>query len=159
MRYLKHPKPLLLALLILPWFSLPLLGKQSINRFSPASIFISLFVRLERIVAEKRRWWWVYEKLSPKLVGEFPLIWGPFLVGSMWILKLTYGRFYLYMISNLIVDTLFTYPFVNICKKLGILSLVRLKKYQLSLLFFFKSLLLYGFQYTKENLGKNLHIR
>ena len=92
-----------------------------------------------------------YEKLHPKLTGEFPLIWGPFLVGSIWILKLTYGKFFIYMILNLVIDSLFTYPFISFAKnKLGILSLVRLKKYQLSLLFLFKSLLLYGFQYVKE---------
>jgi hypothetical protein len=40
-------------------------------------------------------------------------------------------------------------------KDLGIASLVRLKKYQLSILFFVKSLLLYGFQMICERIGKN----
>ncbi len=49
-----------------------------------------------------------------------------------------------------ISDTVFTYKFVDMLKDLGIASLVRLKKYQLSILFFLKSLLLYGFQIIRE---------
>jgi hypothetical protein len=88
----------------------------------------------------------------PKLQGGLPLTWGPFLIGSMWILKLTYGKFLIYLITNLIIDTLFTYPFVTFLKRQGIASLVRLKKYQLSMLFFLKSILLYGFQNLKEKI-------
>lgn len=151
---MKFSKLLLLIMFIIPWFTLPMLGIKSIKRFLPASIFISLIVTLESIFAKKRKWWWWYERLHPNLQGGFPLTWGPFLIGSMWILKLTYGKFFIYLISNFLVDTLFTYPFVTFLKKQGIASLVRLKKYQLSLLFFFKSLLLYGFQILKEKLTK-----
>lgn len=149
-----NSKVFLLAMLALPWLTLPLLGKKSVKRFLPASLFICLVVRLESIIAKKRRWWWFYEKIHPRMIGEFPLIWGGFLIGSMWILRLTYGKFLVYMVTNLIIDTLFTFPFVKFCKQMGILSLVRLKKYQLSLLFLLKSLLLYGFQYVKETTPK-----
>ncbi|MFC0270521.1 hypothetical protein ACFFIX_03495 [Metabacillus herbersteinensis] len=147
---MRHPKFLLIAMLFLPWITVPLLGKKEIKKFLPASLFISCVVILESYIARKHSWWWFYQKLHPKLIGEFLLIWGPFLIGSMWILKLTYGKFFTYMISNLIIDTIFTYPFVYFLQKSGISSLVRLKKYQLSLLFFLKSMLLYGFQFTIE---------
>jgi hypothetical protein len=111
---------------------------------------MSILLWLEGRLAKKRRWWWYYVKIHPKLSGGFPLTWGPFLVGSMWILRFTYGKFTLYLLFNLLVDTFFTYKFVKILKSLGIASLVRLKKYQLSLLFFAKSLLLYGFQIAIE---------
>lgn len=152
MKSMKYSKSFLSLLLILPWITLPLLGKDAVKRFLPASVFISLVVKVESIIAKRRKWWWFYEKINPKLSGEFPLIWGPFLVGSMWILRLTYGKFFTYLISNLIVDSLFVYPFTSFCKRLGLFSLVRLKKIQLSLLFFFKSLLLYGFQFVKEKI-------
>lgn len=146
----KKSKLLLLLLFILPWLTLPLLRKNDLKRFLPAGIFISLVVWAESIYARKNKWWWFYETLHPKLTGEFPLIWGPFLIGSMWILKLTYGRFLLYTVLNIIVDAFFTYPFIELCRKAGIGSLVRLKKYQLSILFFIKSLLMYGFQTIRE---------
>ncbi|MFP3846492.1 hypothetical protein [Priestia filamentosa] len=115
-----------------------------------ATLFMALFIRVESYIAEKKRWWWFYEKILPKARGETPLIWGPFLIGSLWILKLTYGRFFLYLLTNLAVDTWFTYPFVNWLTKSGIASLVRFKKIHLSLLLFLKSLLLYGFQFLNE---------
>lgn len=135
---------------IVPWLSSPLLGQKTMKRFLPAALFISFIVHFEGKLARKRRWWWYYERVHPKVPGGFTLTWGSFLVGSMWILKYTYGRFWIYTIVNFIVDSGFTYILTDHFKKLGIASLVRMKKYQLSLLFFLKSLLLYGFQYAKE---------
>jgi len=150
MKVRRYLKPLLLLMMIIPWFSLPFLGKKSLKRFFPATLFIALVVTIEDVVAKKRKWWWWYENIHPKLSGIVPFVWGPFIVGSLWILKCTYGKFTKYIILNLIVDSFFTYFLTEWLKKLGIASLVRLKKYQLSLLFLLKSLLLYGFQFFKE---------
>ncbi len=149
---MKYSKPLLLLMLVLSWLSFPLLGKDTIKRFLPAGIFISLLVTVEDVIARKRKWWWWYEKIIPNVSGIVPFLWGPFLIGSMWILKLTYGRFTFYTILNLIIDSIFTFFMVDLLKKLGIASLIRLRKYQLSMLFFIKSLLLYGFQFVKEKI-------
>jgi hypothetical protein len=124
--------------------------KENSQRFWPACLFIAIVVRLESIIAKKRRWWYFYEKIIPNTAGEFPLIWGPFFIGSMWILKFTYGKFWIYTITNFVIDTAFTFPFVSFLEKFRIASLIQLKKYQLSILFFIKSLLLYGFQSFKE---------
>lgn len=147
---MKRSKLILLGLFILPWLTLPLLGKETIKRCLPAGIFMSIVVSLESILARKLKWWKVYDKLHPKLQSEFPLICGPFLVGTMWILKITYGKFFTYIGLNLIVDSFFTYIFTGLLQKLKVGRLQKMKKYQLSLLFFVKSLLLYGFQYKKE---------
>jgi len=149
---MKYSKPLLLLMFVLSWLSFPLLGKESIKRFLPAGLFISLLVTIEDVIARKRKWWWWYEKIIPNLSGIVPFLWGPFFIGSMWILKLTYGRFTFYTILNLIIDSIFTFFMVDLLKKLGIASLIRLRKYQLSMLFFIKSLLLYGFQFVKEKI-------
>ncbi len=149
---MKYSKPLLLLMFVLSWLSFPLIGKESIKRFLPAGLFISLIVTIEDVIARKRKWWWWYEKIIPNLSGIVPFLWGPFLIGSMWILKLTYGRFTLYTIINFFVDSIFTFFMVDWLKKLGIASLIRLPKYQLSMLFFVKSLLLYSFQYIKEKI-------
>jgi hypothetical protein len=155
MKQLKIAKVLLPAMMVLSWLTIPLLGIKAIKRFLPASMLMAIIVWLEGILAEKRKWWWYYVKLHPKLPGRFPLTWGPFLIGSIWILRLTYGRFKWYMLLNFVIDTIFTYKFVDMLKDLGIASLVRLKKYQLSILFFIKSLLLYGFQVVRERIGKH----
>jgi hypothetical protein len=140
----KSPRALLPTLMILSWLTIPLIGKKALKRFLPASMLMAIIVWLEGILAKKRKWRWYYVKIHPKIPGRFPLTWGPFLIGSIWILRLTYGKFKWYLLLNLVIDTIFTYKFVDTLTDRGIASLVRLKKYQLSILFFVKSLLLYG---------------
>ncbi|MCM3160036.1 hypothetical protein [Metabacillus litoralis] len=147
---LKYSRLLLFLMMILPWFSLPVIDKKSFKRFYPASLFISIIVWLESFIAKKRRWWWFYERIHPKIRGETPLIWGPFFIGSLWIMKFTYGKFYLYLLINLLVDSFFSFRLVNWFQKLGISSLVRMNRLQLLFVFQFKALLLYGFQFIKE---------
>lgn len=107
---MKFSKFLLTGLLVLPWFSVPFINKKIWRRFWPAALFICLFVRAESYLAEKRSWWRFYESFHPRLMGETPLIWGPFFIGSMWILNWTYGRFFKYMALNTVVDSLFVFP-------------------------------------------------
>lgn len=156
MKLMKNSKVFLLLIMILPWFSLPLLGKNTIKRYFATSIFISVVVSIVHFIAKKRKWWWWYVKLHPKLPGGFSFVIGPYLIGSLWILKFTYGKFLRYIILNLIIDSIFTFIIVDWLKKLGIASLVRLKKYQLSIIFFIDSLLLYGFQFIKEKIQLKL---
>jgi hypothetical protein len=151
---MKYTKSLLAAAMILPWFSVPFLGAKSFKRFLPAAIFINFIVIIDSIIAKKRVWWWFYKKLDPRLRGETPLLWGPFLVGSLWIMKLTYGKIFRYMLLNFFVDSSFVYLILGWLKRLGIVSLVRLEKFQLLLLFLFKAVLLYVFQFIKENREK-----
>ncbi|WP_042356626.1 hypothetical protein [Bacillus rubiinfantis] len=155
MKHKTFARGFLLANLIIPWLTLPFLGRQTIRKYFLAGIFISLVVRFESIFAKKFRWWWFYDKLHPKLSGEFPLIWGSFLFTSIWKLKYTYGKFPIYFSINFILDSFFTFVITSFLKKSGIASLVRLKKYQLSFLFLIKSLLLYGFQYFYEKLQRD----
>ncbi|MED3553310.1 hypothetical protein [Cytobacillus praedii] len=154
MRLMKYSKSLLLLIMILPWFSIPLLGKHSINRFLPSAIFMSIVVSIVHMIAEKRKWWWWYVKLHPKLIGGLSFIAGPYFIGSIWILKFTYGEFRKFIFLNLLIDSLFTFVLIDWLKKLGIASLVRLNKFQLLIIFFIDSILLYSFQYSIEKLLK-----
>jgi hypothetical protein len=152
MKFMKYSKLIYILMMILPWLSLPMLSKESFKRFLPAGIFISIVVRIVNLIAKKRKWWWWYETLHPRLSGVIPFIVGPFFIGSMWILKLTYGKFVRYMILNLAIDSVFTYGLVYYLQKFGVASLVRLKKINLLLIFTIEALLLYGFQFLKEKL-------
>ncbi|MBO1514162.1 hypothetical protein [Metabacillus bambusae] len=150
MKIMKYSKVLLMMMMLLPWFTVPILGKISFKRFLPAGLFITIVVRIVNFIAKKRKWWWWYETLHPKVSGVIPFMWGPFLVGSIWILKWTYGKFFRYMILNLIVDLMLTYILVDYLTKFGIASLVRMKKIHLMYVFTVEALLLYGFQFLKE---------
>ncbi|WP_257535921.1 hypothetical protein [Metabacillus litoralis] len=141
---------LMILMTILPWLSVPLLRGLTFKRFLPAALFMSLYLVAEGRFAEKKKWWWFPFNVRPNVIAELPLIFGPFLVGSLWILKYTYGKFNLYLLINLLVDSVFTYFGIEWFKKIGYVSLVRLTKFQLSLVFLIKTFLLYGFQVVYE---------
>ncbi|MBT2259637.1 hypothetical protein [Priestia megaterium] len=143
---MKKHKKYLLAVLILPWFSIPLLGKRNLKRFFLPSLIINLIVLAECFLARKRTWWYFYKSLHPKMLGEIPLLFGPFLVGTMWIFKFTYGNFRNFMITNFILDAFFVYILMSWFKKIGYGSMVRLKRYHFLLIFTTKAAFLYGLQ-------------
>ena len=145
---------ILLVIMILPWLSMPFMGKRTIKRLFPGAIFMFIWVAVESILAKKRMWWRIYERINPRVIGELPFMLGPFFVGSLWILKWTFGNFIRYLFLNLIFDTLFAYPGMYILKRLGIASLVRLRPSQMVLLFMSKSVLMYGLQSTVTRLRK-----
>lgn len=150
----RYNKVIIVLMTLLPWLSIPLLGMKTFKRFLPGTIFMSLYLIAEGRLAEKRRWWWFHYNVKPNQLAEWPLIFGPFFVGAIWILKYTYGKFNTYLTVNLIIDSLFTYFMLDWFKKIGYVSLVRLNKIQLSIVFMIKMFVLYGFQMVYERLFK-----
>lgn len=132
--------------MLISWVFLLLAGKETLKRYLPASMFMSLLVYSENVLAERIKWWTIKTKVFPKVNGIMPFVIGVFLSGSVWILKFTYKNLYLYIVVNILVDTFFTYPFYSMFKKLGVWKLTHLTQFQLSALFFIKSLLMYAFQ-------------
>ncbi|WP_251032318.1 hypothetical protein [Mesobacillus foraminis] len=98
---MKKTNGFIIMMTLLPWLTIPLLSIKTIKRFLPSSILMSLYLVAEGRFAEKKKWWWFPFNLRRNVVGEIPLIIGPFLVGSLWILKYTYGKFKLYLLETL----------------------------------------------------------
>lgn len=65
---------------------------------------------LESYVAQERKWWVFKRKYSRYSTGETPFIIGPFLSGSLWVLKLTYEKFFIYLLLNFVFGLFFVYP-------------------------------------------------
>ncbi|MGD6834517.1 hypothetical protein ACQCT5_20365 [Sutcliffiella halmapala] len=151
----KRPVLLLWVMVIISLLTLPFLGWKHFKRFLPATIFMSIVISLESILAEKLKWWEIYKKIPPYFINEFAFIVGPFFAGSLWILRLTYGRFGLFFLLNAVVDALFVYPFYFWFKNIGIFALKKMKNSQLYLLFLIKAVLMYGFQSLWEKSMKN----
>lgn len=144
------------AMVLLSWLTLPLLGSRNIKRFLPASILILLIEMLHAGYGKKQRFWVFYNKPKSNLFGELPFQIGPFLVISMWLLKWAYGNFKRFILLNAITHAIFAYPYSNFAKKIRYYKLVRLNNFQFFLYFFFKAFLLYGFQYLFEPKDKTL---
>jgi hypothetical protein len=142
------------AMVLLSWLTLPLLGSRNIKRFLPASILILFIEMLHAGYGKKQRWWVFYNKPKSYLFGELPYQIGPFLVISMWLLKWTYGNFKRFILLNAITNAIFAYPISDFARKFRYYTLVRFNNFQFFLYFFSKAFLLYGFQYLFESKGK-----
>jgi hypothetical protein len=143
---MKSPKLFLLALLVLPWLTVPLLGKNAFKKYLPAAIFICTFTKALDFFGERKNWWKFYNGIPPLNSMNF-MNFGPYFVTSLWVLKMTYGKFPLYIISNTILHVLFIFKGLKFVKNNNIFSLVNLTKFQYLAIDFFRALLLYGFQY------------
>lgn len=139
------------AMVLLSWLTLPLLGSRSLKRFLPASVLIFIVEMLHARHGKKRRWWVFYHKPKSFLFGELAFEIGPFLAISMWFLKWTYGNFKWFILLNAITNAIFAYPFTYLARKFRYYTLVRFNSFQFFLYFFSKAFLLYGFQYIFEN--------
>jgi hypothetical protein len=148
---MKYRKLFLLGMLIIPWLSIPFLGRGSIRKYLQTSIFITVFTKLLDLYGEKNRWWRFYKGIHLFDSMDF-LNLGPFFASSLWMLKLTYGKFFTYLISNTILHIVFIYAGLTYLKKLKVLALVKLSKPRYLVLHFFRGLLLYLFQYLKDKL-------
>jgi hypothetical protein len=76
-------------MLIVPWFSIPLLGKRTFKKFFLSSLGINLLAVVESFIAHEKKLFRFHKRLHPKLLGDIPLIFGPFIVGNLWIFKFT----------------------------------------------------------------------
>ena len=147
---MRKNKMILLAMMVLPWLSLPLLGKRSFKRFYPGALFISVWVAVESIVAKKRMWWRIYERIIPKVIGEMPFILGPFFVATLWIFKLTYGNFLKFFTTNAVLDVICAYPFAEVWEKVGVFKLKKLSHTMWYVFCISLAVIIYGFQKIVE---------
>lgn len=70
------------------------------------------------LIGKRRKWLVFYNKPNSYLFNEFPFNIGPFFVGSMWILKWTYGNFKLFILLNAIVDGAFAFIMTSVFKRI-----------------------------------------
>jgi len=153
---MKNSNRLMLAILIIPWLTVPLLGKKAFKKYYPSALLICIFTKVIDIFGEKRKWWRFYEGIPPLDSMNF-FNFGPYFVSSLWVLKLAYGRFYTYLISNTILHVCFIYfGGLKLAKRFKIFSLNKLSKFQYLTIDFLRALLLYSFQYIIGLRHKNL---
>ncbi len=121
-------------LLIMPWLSVIKLGKQSFIRYLPTIVFSDLIIALISELSRKLKWWKVKNPIIPKLATDVSFVFGPFTILNFWIFKLTYKKFWLYLLTNIISDYLFAYPLTSLAEKLGVYKMVKMSRKQLFLL-------------------------
>jgi hypothetical protein len=86
--------------LIVPWLSLLLLKKEIVKRYMPVAIFTALLVTIYNELGYTYQWWVVKERIFP-IITYVPFVYGGFLVGTLWIFHITFGKFWLYLLTNM----------------------------------------------------------
>jgi hypothetical protein len=147
----KNQRLLNIAMILLSWLSIPLVGWRTIKRFLPASILAILITCIDVQIGKKRRWWSFYNKPQSFIQNEIPFLLGPMLGVSIWTLNRTYGNFKKFITLNAFFHAIFVFPITRLFTKLKMYKLVGLNEFQFFLYFFYKAFLLYGFQYIIEN--------
>lgn len=102
---------ILLAVFVLSWLTLLFMKKADIKRFMPVGLFatVTSAIILEAGITFG---WWVYPvKLYP--LQNVPYLYGPIPVATMWLFKYTYGRFWLYIGADFLLNLFYTLVFEN----------------------------------------------
>jgi hypothetical protein len=139
-------KIILYGVIILSWSTLFKLDKFTFKRYLPAGILTALIFTVLNGVNNNVKWWKVTTTIFPKLPGNFPYVIGPFIFMPIWIFKFTFGRFWLYIITNVLSGLLFAYPITSLFGKLGIYKLKRMTRIQLFFLSVSSSIIIYRYQ-------------
>jgi hypothetical protein len=58
---MKRYKIYLIGMLIVPWFSIPLLGKRTFKKFFLSSLGINLLAVVESFIAHEKKLFWFYK--------------------------------------------------------------------------------------------------
>jgi hypothetical protein len=114
-----------LSIIAIPWLSLLFIGKPSIRRYSLAGIFVIIFEIINRLYGHQKKWWEFYDKKDSFIKDELPFSIGPYMPLSMWLLKSSYGNFKKFILLNIIADGIFAFYFIDVLKRLKIVSLKR----------------------------------
>ncbi|MCM3239032.1 hypothetical protein M3589_15010 [Heyndrickxia oleronia] len=139
-------KIILICLLVIPWLTIPFLGKNTIKKFSPAATFIIILTKVLDIIGKHKKWWY--------LRNENFIILGPFLITTFWIMKFTFGKFIYFLLINGGIHLLFVFQGERFLSKYKIFSLEKLNRLQYFLVLQIRALILYGFQTLIGNLVK-----
>jgi hypothetical protein len=132
--------------LILPWISVVFIPKKSFRQYFPVSLFASTLVTGMCSLAVPYKWWVVNGGWKVKLFNDGSFIFGPFLVGTLWIYHLTFGNIKRYLLINLIIDFLFSVPLTFLYQKLNLFKLVNFRVKHIFFSFISFSFIIYGYQ-------------
>lgn len=137
--------------LIIPWLTLFFIPKDDIKRYIAAGLLSTILSIIVIETGIRYAWWSILQTTFPFSVmptyvyGFFPII-------PIWILKYTYGRFWLYLTIDTLLNIVFAFAVLPWFSQLGIVN------FDASLIVLvFESIIaiiLYSFQIWQEDIYK-----
>lgn len=117
-----------IGLLVISWGSIILFyDKKSLRKFAPVATLATMFLLIQSMLAIPFKWWTASGGVKNKIFNDLSFILGPFITGTLWIFRFTYGKFGLYMLLNTIMDYLLAYPLNALFEKWNVYKLVKMK--------------------------------
>ncbi len=140
--------------IVISWASVLFLPKKTFIRYSAPAIFASSLVLIVSFLAIPLKLWRVNGGIKTKIFNDLSFIFGPFFMGTIWIFRLTYGKFGLYMLGNLIMNSFLAFPLSSIYQKLKVYKLINFKRKYLLLTYITFAILIYGYQVVLDKAEK-----
>ncbi|MGH4120805.1 hypothetical protein [Clostridium sp.] len=150
-------KIVLWIILVVPWLTLFFLKKEQVKHFMPVGILASFLMVLYNLIAYNEKYWIIKVHILPWLQPSFEaFVLGGFLVTTIWIFHFTFQRFWIYLITNIVLDFMFAiFPLPYLLQnKLGIYQLVNTTPWKRYFIFVIFSIIIYGYQKWEEEVFK-----
>ncbi|MDF1510031.1 hypothetical protein PZE06_17985 [Robertmurraya sp. DFI.2.37] len=128
------------------WASLFFIPRKSLKRFLPVSILASLLTLIIVFVGTHYDFWKFKGGSKTKIITLLSIVLGAFPVGAFWIFRFTFGKFWLYILTNLIQNLIYAFPIITFFEKINFIKYVRFTRFHHLLVSMTISLILYGFQ-------------
>ncbi|HEX9059773.1 MAG TPA: hypothetical protein VF941_06315 [Clostridia bacterium] len=144
------------VLLVLPWASLYFMDKIKIRKYMSVALLATVFSTLINQIAWAYNWWQYKPLLAWDKIIPVYMVYGIFMIGTLWIFALTYGRFWLYLIVNFLVDVFFGLVLSKILAALGIRVSGNLTAFQDLVLMTAQGVILYGYQMWQERIFREV---
>lgn len=151
-------KPIILwSLLLVPWASLFLLKMDTVRRYMPVALLMTVIHTLAYQAAYHYNWW---RETESSLFGwdqivPVPWVYGAYLAIVIWLFHFTFGKFWLYLAANVLLDGGFMYLVYPIWQRIGLVSSEStLPTIAIVGMMVGFSLILYGYQLWQDNVFK-----
>ncbi len=142
-----------ISLFLISWFSVIFFPhkKRMLIKYLPVALFSSLNLMCIIFYFTNHKLWKVKGGRGNVTHTAFLVLFGPYLVMTVWVFYLSKGKFLLYALINIIADIFYAYPLVALLKKFKIYH-IKVKSFVFFLVIFAAALLNYSFQIAVEKL-------
>jgi hypothetical protein len=138
---------------LISWLSVFFLPnkKKLFVKYLPVILFSSMTLMCEIFYFTTHKLWKVKGGQKNMTHTAFLLLFGPYVVITVWFFYLSKGKFLLYALLNFIADLIYAFPIKALLKRFDIFEL-KVKSINFFLLIFADALLIFGFQKVIEKL-------
>lgn len=141
-------------LFVLPWLSLFFLGGSQLRRFMPVALFVTVINTLIYQAAYHYNWWRESGLFEWDKISSIHWVYSAYLAATIWIFRFTFGKFWVYLVVNIVLDGLYSFLWYPILRKLGMES-GEMSNFTSYLIMIGVSLIIYLYQMWQEKIFEN----